>query len=821
MKRAASGSPAALEAYQARRNFGTTREPSGEHVGKTAGFSFVVQKHAARRLHYDFRLELDGVLKSWAVTRGPSYNLQDKRLAVRVEDHPLDYATFEGTIPHGQYGGGTVMVWDRGHWQPDGDPAQGLEHGKLAFTLDGEKLRGRWALVRMRDDPKSKRENWLLIKEKDEFANNVPDVLEQAQSVTTGRSLEQIASNQPVPKPATRRAGPRRTLPDFVAPALATLTDRLPRTGGWLFEIKYDGYRAQIAADRDQVRIYSRSGLDWTERFGPIVRAIAQRGFDRVLIDAEIVVLDRHGRSDFGLLQQWLETGQGAPSCFAFDLLAAAGRDLRKIPFTERRARLLATIGENESGPIYYSAGFETDDAGALFVETCNQGLEGLIAKRADAPYRAGRTPTWLKIKCGHQQEFVVIGWSQSQRRAFSSLLLGIHDDAGLRYAGRVGSGFSEALLAKLARSFEALAIPAPSVAVPAAIARTAHFVQPQIVVEVRFAGWTPDNLVRHGTVLGVREDKPASAIVREAAAMPSNNTDAIAGITLTHPDKVLFHEPDVTKAALARYLAEIGPVMTRYAANRFVSLLRAPRGPKLQGFFQRHPQAGLDRYWQSQQLDNDDNHGAYLYFTDPRALIEAAQMDALEFHIWGSRIDRPGQPDRIVFDLDPAPDVEFAAVRQGAYDVREVLRALGLESLPMLSGGKGIHVVAPIAPQADWAKVKQFAADVAARLSAAEPDRYVATMTKSKRTGRIFIDHFRNDRTASAVAPFSPRNRPGGPVAWPLAWHDLDAIKTAAAVSMTEALHLIKKSGDPWGRYDTIKQSLTKKMSVAVSAEV
>lgn len=853
MKRSSGGSGDALAQYHAKRHFETTSEPRGGQQGKTQGYSFVIQKHDARRLHYDFRLELDGVLKSWAVTRGPSLDPTQKRLAVRVEDHPLDYGGFEGTIPQGQYGGGTVMLWDRGNWSPEGDPHQGLAAGKLAFTLSGEKLTGKWALVRMRKDARDKRENWLLIKERDAVASAEREVLDDARSVASGRSLDEIAGAAPA---APARTGPERSkkaaakiaasLADFVEPSLATLVDAPPGDSGWVYEIKYDGYRAQIAADGAFVRIYSRSGLDWTERFDPIAQAVAARKLGGVLIDAEIVVLDGEGRSDFGLLQHWFETGDGSLACFAFDLLVENRHDIRKQPLSVRTARLAALL-DKDDGWLFLSAPFEPDAPADLLGEICRRGLEGLIAKRADAPYRSGRHSSWLKIKCGHQQEFVVIGWSPSKKRPFSSLLLAVSENGALRYAGRVGSGFSDRTLENLSRTMVQLEKKTPPIALPAAIARHARFVGPQIVVEIRFAGWTRDNLIRQGHLLGIREDKPATAVTREipatpplrfprsfespepratppdrtpAPARPTNSErDTIAGIALSHPDKPLYRDPDITKADLAFYLDAVGDIMAPYAAGRFCSLLRCPRGQGKPGFFQRHPHAGLERYWKSRPLASKSDREAYLYFDDRRALIEAAQMDTLEFHIWGSRADDPERPDRIVFDLDPAPDVDFAAVRTGAREIRDVLAALGLDSLPLISGGKGIHVVAPIA-RSDWPTVKQFASRVAARLAQASPDRYVATMTKAKRKGRIFIDFFRNDLTASAIAPFSPRNRPGAPVAWPAGWATLDSFDAADSVSIFEAQKRLAGSGDPWRDYRTIKQSLTRRMIDAMARE-
>lgn len=859
-----------LSEYRKRRRFGTTSEPYGARKSprgkKTAGKEkrgiFVIQEHDATRLHYDFRLELDGVLKSWAVTRGPSLDPRDKRLAVRVEDHPLEYSSFEGTIPEGEYGGGTVMLWDRGHWLPEGDPHGGLESGKLAFTLDGTRLHGKWALVRMRPRDREKRENWLLIKEKDRFADAERDILKEQTSVASGRSLEEIAgakggavwsggksarannkTRRVAPDPPPRRRARKTAPPNFIEPALATLVEAPPEADGWIFEIKYDGYRAEIAADGGEVRIYARSGLDWTARYPPIAAAAEALGLDRALLDSEIVALDGSGRSDFGLLQRWQESGEGQLACFAFDLLAEGGHDLRNRPLAERKRRLNTLLAGHAEGPIFYSEDFQPDEPARLLEESCKRGLEGLVAKESNAPYRSGRSTTWLKIKCGYQQEFVVVGWSHSSRRAFSSLLLAAREGKKLRYVGRVGSGFSDAMLKNLARRFAAIATDRPATSIPKPMARNAEFVEPRIVVEIRFAGWTRDRLIRQGHLLGVREDKAADQVIRETPARkraaPAKQAKQarktarssrgasragaeeviVAGIALSHPDKPLFRDPIVTKADVARYLDAAGEAIAAYAAGRLVSLLRCPEGQGGPSFFQRHPHAGFERYWQSLRIKAEHGEEEYLYFKDRRALVEAAQMDTLEFHIWGSRVDDVERPDRIVFDLDPAPGLGFDRVKAGAEDVRDILKALGLESLPMISGGKGIHVVVPIARRHEWPSVKRFANGVATRLAAAAPERFVATMAKAKREGRIFIDSFRNDRTASAVAPFSPRNRPGAPVAWPVDWDSLAKLRSADAVSIGEAAERLGAEGDPWQR-KKIRQSLTNGMIAAVEKQ-
>jgi bifunctional non-homologous end joining protein LigD len=796
----------ALQTYRDKRRFDESPEPAGGAA--EAGARFVIQKHDATRLHYDFRLELDGVLLSWAVTKGPSYQTGVKRLAVRTEVHPLEYGGFEGTIPAKNYGGGTVMLWDRGTWEPNGDPHAGLAAGKLAMVLHGERLRGHWALVRLRADKagKSTRENWLLIKEKDEFANTREDLLDtETLSVATGRSMTEIADAKPAGAP-----------PAFAPPMLATLVEDVPAGDGLAFEIKYDGYRALIAADGPAVKIYTRSGLDWTARFSAVANAVAAKQFDRVLIDTEIVVLDRDGRSDFGALVSALETGKGALSCFAFDLLLAAGRDWRGAPLRDRQAALQTLIGKTKAADVLQRSEVFAGDGAALLRTACANGLEGLIAKRLDAPYRAGRSRDWLKLKCGHNEEFVVIGFAGSPaRRAFASLLVAQHEQGRLRYAGRVGSGFSDEMIARLAAWRDGHKAQKPaSDDVPAAIAKGAVWVKPGLVVQVKSAGWTRDRYVRHGVFSGVREDKALPEVTRERAA-PARAPRA----RLTHPERVLYPALDITKGDVAAYIEAVAPLMMPLVTGRFMSLLRAPHGVEGKTFFQRHPSAGFGAAWAAQAIATKGEAQTYIYCETPAALAGAVQMGALEFHIWGSRVKQLERPDRIVFDLDPDDGMDFELVKQGARRMREVLDAVGLQSLALLSGGKGIHVVVPVKPTHEWPAVKQFAADIAALVATDQPDRYVATMSKAKRHGKIFIDHFRNERGATAVAPYSPRARGAAAVAWPVTWEALSAIPAADHMTITRALAAIDRGDTGWPKAAAALQTLSPRALRAVAA--
>lgn len=826
-----------LETYWAKRHFDKTPEPRGKKA-RRAGHGYSIQMHHARRLHYDLRLELDGVLKSWAITKGPSLDPAVKRLAVRTEDHPVDYISFEGNIPEGHYGAGTVLLWDRGEWEPIGDPHEGLKKGKLAFELHGERLKGRWALVRFKGERDPKRENWLLIKERDEEASDTEDPVEEYKtSVSSGRAREDVseAPNLVWDKGTAQKVGSKRksparrkkqSLPRFIEPALATLVDDTPSGDEWLFEMKFDGYRALASVAGNEARIYTRSGLDWTDRYGALGAAFADLDLDRALIDGEIVVTDRQGRSSFSALQRTLKgEWNGKLSFFAFDLLFSEGEDLRKKPLIERKERLKALLGAaGKKGPIFYTD--HVEGHGEAMLETlCKRGFEGVIAKRADRPYRSGRGKTWLKIKCQHEQEFVIVGWSPSERgRAFSSLLLAIREGGKLRYAGRVGTGFSQNDLKALARRFAALARRTSPLEdeVPSDIQRRVRWVRPELVAQIGFAEFTHDGIVRHARYLGLREDKPASAVTRETPApvkevekmsseeepvTKANDGTIIEGVHITHPDRVLFPEQGVTKLELVRYMQKTADLMLPHLANRLLSLVRCPQGSQKKCFFQRHAGSSLPSGFKELPVKGSREREDYIYLTDTKGLVSAAQMGVLELHIWGSHVDDVERPDRIVFDLDPDPDLPFDAVIEGAERMRALLEALELRSFPMLTGGKGIHVVAPLTRRHEWPVIKAFTRALAERMSADAPDRYLAKMTKSKRTGRIFIDYLRNDRSSTAIAPYSPRARKGAPVAWPVSWSGLG--KARSGDEMTIETAFAERRADPWKDYGSVRQSL------------
>lgn len=794
--------PQTLAEYNAKRDFSRTPEPAGDAADATGGHSFVVQKHAARRLHWDFRLEVDGVLKSWAVTRGPSIDPGEKRLAVRTEDHPLGYGGFEGIIPAGEYGGGTVMLWDRGRWAPvAGKKVSDIEDGHLHFTLDGERMRGEWLLVRMKPRAGEKRENWLLRKVDDAEAGSGDALVTRAlTSVASGRTMDEIAAGAPArasasARPPRRRQHAQAAMPAFRPPQLATLVDRVPAEPGWLHEIKYDGYRCLAAIADGAAKLYTRSGLDWSDRFPGIAEAMAALSLHSALIDGEVIVTDADGHPDFALLQQAIEAGSHVMVFMAFDLIALDGDDLSAEPLVERKRRLRGVIGD--AGPIRFADHLEGKGE-ALFAQLCDQKLEGVVSKRADAPYRGGRSRSWVKTKCVQRQEFVIIGWLRSDKgRGLRSLLLGVGGPGGLRYAGKVGTGFGADASAALLGRLEALATAEPAAPVPRAAARGARWVRPALVAEVAFAEFTPDGLVRHASFIGLREDKPAAEIVEER---PVPTTSSAPSIAITHPERVIFPEAGITKQQLADYYAAISPHFLHWAANRPLSLVRCPQGRAKKCFFQKHDAGTFGDAIRHVSITESDGKAAdYLYVDTAEALLACVQMGTIEFHGWGAPVSDIERPDRVAFDLDPDPSIDFAAVRRAAVHVRDTLATMGLASFPMLTGGKGVHVIVPLDGTADWAAVKDFARRFALALAADQPDRFVAVMSKAKRRNRIFIDWLRNQRGATAVMPFSARAREGAPVALPLDWAALADADGAAMAHVTDVGQVLEQAELAW----------------------
>jgi bifunctional non-homologous end joining protein LigD len=953
----------ALEEYRRKRDFKKTPEPAGsrpsgrKRTGKKAapkGPLFVVQKHAASRLHYDFRLEIDGILKSWAVPKGPSLDPGEKRLAVHVEDHPLDYGDFEGVIPEGQYGGGTVIVWDRGTWEPiEGDADSAYRKGHLKFRLHGEKLRGGWNLVRMGGRRNEGEDNWLLIKEKDEEArpgSGDAILIERPESVLSGKTIEEIAADPPrvwqSDRPASREAassfkeklrqvaqaaraagtatakaketkapagkrsakasrpapkarsvagaahashasdtagtvhaadipGARRApLPTGgVEPELATLVDRPPRGEGWIYEIKYDGYRALLEIDGGDVHLYTRRGNDWTARFQPIAtaaRELAKRLHIRqALLDGEVVVLEPDGTTSFQALQNALAEGrQDDLVYFAFDLLYLDGYDLRGAPLAARKSaleRLLAALPAGSS--IRYGQHVEGrgDD---FFRQACRLGLEGVVAKRADLPYRSGRSKDWLKVKCVKRQEFVIVGYTdpEGSRTGFGSLLLAVHDDAGeLTFAGKVGTGFDQAALVDLHRRLKAIERKTPAFknAPRGAEARRSHWVEPKLVAEVAFSEWTKDGILRHPSFQGLREDKDPTEIVRErplpataaaetaggakgakgrkttakapakaAAAQPAarsaraagagtaakNRSEEIAGVRLTHPERVLYPDRGLTKRDLARYYERIADRMLPLIADRPLTLVRCPDGQGKECFYQKHVS---DQFPPSILRVDVGEAQPYAAVRDLAGLLALVQMGVLEIHIWGSHVDHLEQPDYIVFDLDPDEGLAWERVVEGARAVKARLEEVGLATFLKTTGGKGLHVVSPLKPRLAWDEVKAFTKAISESIVRREPQRYTSMLPKVRRQGKIFIDYLRNGRGATSISAYSARARPGAPVSAPLSWEELDDPEIRGNTFTVESLpaRLDTLRSDPWEGFAKAGKAITAKMLKALAA--
>jgi bifunctional non-homologous end joining protein LigD len=796
-----------LALYNAKRDFAKTAEPAGT-LDPGHGNSFMVQKHDATRLHWDFRLEIDGVLKSWAVTRGPSIDPDQKRLAVRTEDHPLSYATFEGTIPKGEYGGGTVMLWDRGTWSPiKGKSAKDLDKGHLHFVLDGERMKGEWLLIRLKPRGKEKNENWLLRKIDDAEAGGTDTLVETwLTSVATGRTMVEIAEGKkgsvPLrkPEPKAKNAAPaasgvRRSTgkaPVFREPQLCTLVDAVPVGSQWLHEVKYDGYRALIAVAKGKAKVFTRSGLDWTDKFQAIADAAAKLPVKFALIDGEIVAF-KDGKPDFSTLKDAISAG-GDMTLFAFDLLELDGEDTTGLPNIQRKEHLRRLI-DGADARLQYSEHI-TGSGEQLFATMCQEGYEGVVSKLASAPYRGDRTKNWLKIKCTRRQEFVIVGWTPSEKsRGFRALLLGVNTPDGYRYAGKVGTGFSGDVMMDLLERMKKIERKTATVEAPRAMVRGAHWVEPKLVAEVAFAETTPDGVLRHSSFLGLREDKAADEVVAEvpAKAMPAAPE---VHVTVSSRERLVFPDSDVTKGELADYYAAVSTIMLPWAANRPISLVRCPQGRAKRCFFQKHD-AGVfgEHVHQVPILEKDGHTEDYLYIDDADGLVTCVQMGTIEFHGWGSSVATLEKPDRMVFDLDPDEELDFSIVKKAAEDLKEHLAEMGLVSFAMLSGGKGVHVVVPLQPEAEWPAVKDFADRFARAMEAAEPERFVANMSKAKRKGRIFIDYLRNQRGATAVLPYVARARSGAPVAAPVSWTELREIDNAHRWGVRDAAELIERA--------------------------
>lgn len=852
-----------LQEYRRKRRFGETPEPDDERRGAAARRPiFVVQLHHASARHYDFRLEADGVLKSWAVPKGPSLRVGEKRLAVEVEDHPLSYATFEGDIPEGHYGAGHVDVFDHGTWACDGDPLQAIAAGKVDFVLHGAKLKGGFKLVRT--TMKGRQHQWLLIKRDDEHARDADaDALLAAgapakatrtttrtatSSKTTRTStMKKTTRTRSSTRPAARRNADARwakralslqhardtAYPHDFKPQLTDHRASAPDGDSWLHEIKWDGYRLLADVHDGVVALRSRNGLNWTDDFPEVVEAITALPVTDLRLDGELVVLDAQGRSDFTALQKVIDGTAKQPLRYVvFDMPGIAGVDISRAPLLARKELLKDLIGDTP-GTLAYSD-HVLDHGPAVFEASGKVGFEGIISKRVDAPYVNARSPSWVKVKHENTDEFLIVGYTEPKgsRSGFGSLLMAMPDKGGLRYVGRVGTGFDDARLSAMSRQLKALATREAAVELPSHVpfkASSVHWVKPTLVAEVAFRGWAKEGLLRQASFKRLREDKTARDLgakltTKRAAAAASNPAasrkkrgasagavdSAAASVAISHPERVVFAKARLTKGDVADYYRQMARWILPEAGNRPLSLLRCPDGVDKQCFFQKHHGTGLGDAVKAIPLEQKSGREDYLYVDGVEGLLQLVQMNTLELHPWGATVADPEHPDRLVFDLDPGDGVDWAAIKAAARDVRARLQEVGLESFVRLSGGKGLHVVVPLKPKADWAQAKDFCESFAQAMAEHAPDRYVATMSKAKRKGVIFIDWLRNARGATSVCSWSLRARPSAGVAVPLRWEELGRITAADAFPLQKALQRAQRlKADPWEGIDDLQQVL------------
>jgi bifunctional non-homologous end joining protein LigD len=848
-----------LEKYRQKRDFKITAEPEGI-VKKAAGNRYLIQKHAATRLHYDFRLELDGTLKSWAVTKGPSLDPADKRLAVEVEDHPVSYGKFEGTIPKGQYGGGTVMLWDEGTWEPIGDPHEGLKKGDFKFILHGGRLQGSWVLVRMKPRPQDRgRNNWLLIKHHDEHVVEGDDdhiLTDNMTSIVSGRTMEEIAAGTGGGKvwksnhaeKATARKTAKTSALKFIEPELATLADAIPTGKDWLHEVKFDGYRTFAYIEDGSVRMMTRKGLDWTPKFQALADRLEGLGVKSAIIDGEIVALNAAGRSSFTELKKTLSSGKSADlQYYVFDLLYLDGEDLRGLPLLERKARLAGLLkGKDFEGRINFSDHFFEADKGFLN-KICDMEMEGLICKRVDAPYVSGRAKSWLKVKCHKRQEFVIGGFSEPTHaeRGIGAILLGYYEEEKFIYAGKCGTGFDRDTSVALRQALDRLEVAKSQYdeKLPADARRGAHYVTPKLVCEVEFTEWTDDGRLRHPSFQGLREDKPAEEVGRdrelhvtkkiaEAEPPPAPKTkmqakaktsDAeVAGIRISHPERVIFPALGVTKLQLAEYYDTIAERMLPYIVNRPISMLRCPEGLSDTCFFQRHIGRGEMKHIYDTGVKVKGRDEDYIMVRDREGLITMIQWGVIEIHPWGAMAEAPDKPNQIIFDLDPDPETPWDAVIEGVREVKARMEEFGLKAFLKTTGGKGLHIVLPLTPKHTWATIKPFTKAIAQSMAHDYPDRYIAMASKAARKGKIFVDYLRNDLTSTAVAPYAVRAREGAGVATPLFWDELSVkLKPSDYNIGTIAERLAQLKSDPWADFLTTEQTIDEDILTALKIDI
>lgn len=796
-----------LKEYKSKRNFHKTKEPAGKTIKSKGAKMFVVQKHHASHLHYDFRLELDGVLKSWAVPKGPSLNPKDKRLAIEVEDHPIDYATFEGEIPEGEYGGGHVIVWDKGEWLPPKNVEDQLKKGHLEFELHGEKLGGEWLLLRTRI-PGGKKNNWLLIKRDDKSAS-LKDITKKDKSVLSGVTIETLEKEMAKEdkKAKTQKKTKFLSFTDLGGPELATLVDSPPVGEQWIHEIKYDGYRTLCFKDKKSTKLLTRSGLDWSKKYSELQKECQEIAAESIIFDGEIVWPDENGKSRFEGLQNALEEGDSSKLIYyVFDLLYLNGYDTRELPLIDRKKLLKEVLEQSNTEKILFSEHW--DESGkSVFESACENHLEGIISKNAESHYSSGRNKNWLKIKCTNTQEFLIGGYTmQENKTSLGALLMGAYNSDGqFQYVGKVGTGFDAKTSKKLLSKLKKLHIQESRFDEKSPKSKSNIWVKPSLVGNIEFGAWTNEKILRHAAFKGLREDKkPKDVFLGEVKISKEAET------TLSHPDKVIYTGDKITKQDLSDYYTAIQKWIIPHVEDRPLALLRCPHGEGKACFFQKHIKTDgegiLGKKVESKLKKKKED---VVYIDSNLGLQELVQLGTLEIHSRGCTVNEIDHPNQIVFDFDPDPDVTFKKVKDAAFELKDILDELKLKSFIKVSGGKGLHVHIPIAPVYDWDQVKDFSKSICEQMESTHPERYTTNISKVKRKGKIFLDYLRNGYGASAIAPYSVRAREHAPVALPITWEEAKKLKNAYFYNLKNVPKLLKRRKDPWAGYNKIKQKI------------
>jgi bifunctional non-homologous end joining protein LigD len=806
-----------LKKYHQKRDFKQTPEPKGNAKTTKKNNLYVIQKHAASHLHYDLRLQLGNTLKSWAVPKGPSLDPSVKRLAMQVEDHPIEYGGFEGIIPKGQYGGGTVMLWDTGQWIPkDTDPEKAYKKGHLTFELKGKKLKGEWSLIRMKNTPNG----WLLIKANDKYARPTDeyDITEKRKnSVLSKKTMDQIAAQfetktkVTTPKKKVIHLGSKKRMPANVSPQLATLVDHPPEGNEWLHEIKFDGYRLIAFIKNKKVTLKTRNNLNWTAKFSNIKSNLEKLSVQNAILDGEVVMLNKQGHSDFQLLQNSIKENKNKNFIYyVFDILYLNGHDLSVLPLIERKKLLQEILRQNKNAAILYSD-HVIGSGKKVFEKSCKLKLEGIVSKNITSPYIQKRTKNWLKIKCSHRQEFVIGGYTlpKGNRNFFGSLLLGVYDKNKLIYCGHVGTGFNEKTLKEIYKKLKNNETSTMPFNKKPRESNYVHWVKPHLVVEVEFSEWTAEGLLRHPSFKGMRMDKSPKKIIKET---PKTKKKALnhSEIKLTNPNRVLYPEQNITKLELFEYYKTIKKWILPYITNRPLTLVRCPSGNHKDCFFQKHIVKSSPSALKAFPIKEKSKVKDYIYLNNVDGLLTLPQLGVLEIHTWNANIKTIDKPDMMIFDLDPAPDVSWGQVVAAAKEIKKQLTKLKLKSFVKTTGGKGLHVVVPIKPHYEWEIIKDFARSLVDYLVKQDPAKYIGTMNIVKRKGKIFIDYFRNNRGATSIAPYSTRARPNASVSTPVHWSELtNNIKDTYYTVKTLPGRLKKLRKDPWKDFFKIKQSL------------